>query len=126
MRRPFFQVMVMLFAAIATSFGLAAPAQASPYPCAPVGNAGNEICIQHVNNNTGVRIWYWKRVGNPVTVRFSYTSGSFGHYDDGWFVASIRSTEWSYVWNNANPGRCVNGTLHVSTGERYSTGDKCL
>jgi len=77
--------------------GFAAPAHASPfYPkCAPVGTAGNEICIRFINSNTGVDIAYYKLAGGSVTIRFSYTSGSFSHWDDGWFTAQVRSSPYT-------------------------------
>jgi hypothetical protein len=106
-----------------------APAHASPYypRCAPVGTAGNEICIRFINNNTGVDMGYFKRAGNPVTVRFSYQSGSFRNWDGGWFTAvrGIPTTPYTYAWNGTNPGSCITGYLHVSDGSQYSTGQLC-
>jgi hypothetical protein len=105
----------------------AADTHLSDYPtCVPIGSEGNRLCIQYINDNTGVNMWYEKRAGNPVSVRFSYVSGSFGHYDDGWFTAYVRSDAFSYAWNGSNPGSCITGYLHVSDGTSYTTGAHCL
>ncbi|GID28164.1 hypothetical protein [Paractinoplanes brasiliensis] len=121
--RPSFTrtVAVPAIATAAAVVGLATPAQASPYPCNPVGTAGNEICIQQINGNTGVNMWYWKRAGNPVTVRFSYRAnlGNLTHWDNGWFVAGATNM-YSFAWNNTNPPACIVGTLHVSNGEKHN------
>ncbi|MBM2616284.1 hypothetical protein JIG36_12020 [Actinoplanes sp. LDG1-06] len=116
-------VPAIVTAAVVTGF--AAPAQASPYPCDYVGSGPNEICIQHINNRTGVNIWFKKVANSAVTVRFSYSTGSWGSYDNGWFTAYAGNT-YSFAWNNVNPGNCITGYLHTSGGQTYATRQKCV
>lgn len=107
------------FAMLATSVALAsgvllttgAPAFAiedGNWECKDTGNGS--LCVRYINNYTGVDIAYDKRNGEPITARFSYTSGGSTYYDDGYFTQKANKRK-TFAWNNTNPSGCVTGYI---------------
>jgi hypothetical protein len=113
--------------AVAALALLAVPAAAAEHPaqgpvvpqvsCKPIPNGS--ICVRFLgdpNAPHGVSASYLKQAGNPVTIRLGYSSGSFSHLDDGYFVAAVRTEPYSYAWDGTNPGTCVTAFLQVLNG----------
>jgi hypothetical protein len=92
------------------------------YSCRNIGNG--DLCVRFINGYSGVDIWYHKRAGAPVRVRFSYAAGNFTHYDDGDFVQHAGEIR-TYAWNGTNPGGCVVGFINPSGQSRIPSNTIC-